>query len=212
MDEQWQTTLQGSPIQANIASHTLTETIVDWCCFNEAPTCSTCNQEDEAQMRGHLFNVWTWKTAQEGLKSLLEKDRCKFRIKSEMNRQFYKMYRNVVSSVERGVTNAGDKDKYWRPTYYGGMSDECWQQWQKNCDVGEFNADCIKGRGSIVRWDVTMRDNWCHLGVCDQDVFGHGSAHGVWKWCCDLYAFVVCRPSLAYVFYGCLTCTSNLRN
>jgi hypothetical protein len=47
-----------------------------------------------------------------------------------------------------------------------------------------------------------ISDNWCHLCVCGQDVFGRGSAHGAWEWCRDLYAFVVCRPSLAYVFYA----------
>ena len=51
-----------------LLSHTLTEKIIDWSCFNEAPTCSKCNQEDEGQMSGHSFIVRIKKNSTRGVK------------------------------------------------------------------------------------------------------------------------------------------------
>ena len=60
------------------------------------------------------------KQGERGYNSLLAKDRCKFGVKSEMNRKFHKICRGEVSCVERGVMNAGDKDKCWGATSGGG--------------------------------------------------------------------------------------------
>jgi hypothetical protein len=75
-----------------------------------------------------------------------------------------------------GVTNTGDKDKSQGMIYCGGVSDEWWRQWQKNCDVGEFKTDRTKSSGHIVGWDVTVRalpadwwwlmSSWCGRPRC----------------------------------------------
>ena len=111
-----------------LLSHTLTETIIDWSCFNEAPTCSMCNQEDEAQMRGHWFITWTWKTAQEGFKFTVSLGNKTKRTES------FTRYAMMYWVEWEGV------DKCWRQRQLpganllcGGMSNEWWWQWRKTC-------------------------------------------------------------------------------
>ena len=111
-----------------------------------------------------------------GLNSLLAKDRCKFGVKSEMNRKFHKICQDVVSWVERGVTNTGNKDKCRGPTYCEGDDQWMVMTMAKNCDVGEFKTDRLKASGRVVGWDDSVRatpsdwwelmSSWCGRQRC----------------------------------------------
>ena len=66
LEEQQNSTMQGeakgeSPPSGIPSMPTMHHLTLECChhSFHEVPTCSTCNQEDEAQMRGHLVILQT---------------------------------------------------------------------------------------------------------------------------------------------------------